>query len=304
MSKMLGNKNKFDYRGVLSKVTGMDRGLVFSLSLHAAVIVFALVGLPDFSNKQDILPPAIEVDFVNVEKERQVQKQIKEEAREEEEKPEVKQKNIAREEVREPVTAGAVPTLKPEPRPKAKPKPKPKPKLTRQQQIRHQIRPAMRPRPPKRFQSSKIAELIDRSIKKEETVQPKNKPVKKKAAPKKEKPAPKRPVIDGLAARLQAAAYRDAFVAKINSCWNRPKGLKDSDTMSVPVRVYYNSQGDLVRLPELLDKAYQDPSKPFRRAYGDSVIRAITTCGTVSEAIPLVQEGNRYFDITFRPPTQ
>ncbi|WND01883.1 hypothetical protein QGN29_10000 [Temperatibacter marinus] len=292
-------KETLNMQTILTAIKNMDRGLAFSLALHGGIVTVALVGLPELTSKRPPVPEPIQIDFVKVEKERKIVKkaeETREEPQEEKRKP-----SYAKNEAVAALTPDAMPTLKPA-KPAKKLKPKPKPKVTKQMRLRNSIRPKMKPKPPKRFKSSKIAELIDRSLKEETKETPKPKKKAKKPKAKIKEPKKKAPSFEGLAGRIRAAAIRDAIAYKLNNCWNRPKGLKNSEDMAAPIRLYLNLQGELARKPIMLDGDYDDAAQPFKRVFGDSVIRAAMSCGKFEEAIPIIKAGNKYFDITFRPP--
>lgn len=281
---------------------GADKGLIFSLVFHAAVFSTAVFGLPDMDRDLDAVRQPVSVEIIRIEKERVSEEKQEAEVKAPESEPEPEQRSVAKDEAPAALTPDAVPTLeKSKPQAVPTPKPRKKPELTAQQKLVAKVRPRSKPKPPKRFDVNKLSEYIDRSI--EEEKPEVKKPVERdKKQAKTSDSKPKKDVFEGLEGRLRAASITDAIRVKLENCWNRPKGLKNSETMAVAVRMFLNSQGGLAKMPEILDDNYTDPSQPFRQVFGESVMRAITTCGTFEEAVPLIKEGNRYFDITFRPP--
>ena len=154
---------------------GGNLGWILSALLHIGVAVVALLGLPELSRSLPEPPPTIAIEFVKIDEQtRQKQPEAKEEQVETEQEP---QKNYAAAENTPPPVADAVPTLekaKPEPKPvKALPKPEPKPEVSEARKLATNIVPRSKPKAPSRLKSSRIADLIDRSIKEEKQIAPK-----------------------------------------------------------------------------------------------------------------------------------
>lgn len=281
-------------------------GWGLSATLHISVVVVALVGLPSFQKERPAPPPPIAIDFVKIaEKDQVVEPQPEQVAQE----PEVRQQpqpNFAREEVAAQAPSEAVPLPDAKPQPVAeKPKPKPKPQASERQRLVARVAPRSKPKAPSRLKSSRIAALIDRSIKEEQENTPKTEEVKEAKAktPKKEeaKPDP----FANMRARIATATFVTALQNKMAGCWNLPTGAKGVQDMRVMMKISIGSEGNLLRPPEPVNAGdLNAPENAFYRVFVESAKRAVIRCAPFPEAVDYLRETRQEYILFNFDPTQ
>jgi len=267
-------------------------GWGLSAALHVSVAVVALVGLPSFQKERPAPPPPIAIEFVKIaEQDRIASPQPEQQAQE----PVVRQQqqpNFAREEVAAEAPADAVPLpdAKPE-RVVERPKPTPKPEVTERQRLVARVAPRSKPKPPSRLKSSRIAALIDRSIKEEQENTP---PVEEEVEDKTPEPAKEEPQADPFAnmrARIATATFVTALQNKMSGCWNLPTGAKGVQDMNVLMKISIGSDGSLLRPPEPMNAGnLNDPENAFFRVFVESAKRAVIRCAPFPEAVDYLRE--------------
>ncbi|GHF22467.1 hypothetical protein GCM10017044_15970 [Kordiimonas sediminis] len=270
-------------------------GWILSVALHVGVVTVAMVGLPSFRKDRPAPPPPIAVDFVRIAEQTQIvapEPEVETETVQEEVQP-----KYAREEYTAPAPAESVPlpTPKPEvkaPKPEPKPEPKPDPKVVERQRLVAAVTPQAKPKPPSRFQTKSIADLIDRSKKEETKPTPKTEAAKTpKAEPAKVDP------FAGLRGRIATARLVDALSQKLARCWTFPSGAKGVAEMQVTVRIWLRPDGDLSRPPQFVKTG--DMSDGFYRSFAESAQRAVQLCAPYTETIEYVKSGRNYIDFKF-----
>lgn len=271
-------------------------GLIYSLGLHAVVVTTVWVGMPFLSNDRDI-PSTIpmEIEFIDVTEET-VAPAPAEEAPKEQPKPTPqKETKYAAAEAPAPAPTEAVPTLEAVKKEiKKTPKPSAKPVLTARQKLTARVRPNSKPKPPSRFKTTRLAALIDKSVKKEvqKTIEAEDEP-KLKAPPK-----AKVQSFSALKAKLATAALQDALKSQIYGCWNIPSGVKDVHTMQVKVRVFLRPDGNLLRQPQYVDAGdLNAKGREGYRTFAESARRAVQLCAPY-ERLP-VDRYDEWKDIEF-----
>lgn len=267
-------------------------GWAMSVSLHVGVAVVALVGLPDFSVDRPSPPAPIAVEFVKIGEKTQVVAPEPEKTPQEQAPSSRQQPNYAREEVaaNAPSDAVPLPDAKPE-REVLKPKPKPKPEVTERQRLVARVRPNSKPKPPSRLKSSRIAALIDRSMKEEQEQAPQDEEEKEEKVEQKEEAKPD--LLAGIRGRMAMASLQDALSNKMSSCWTFPTGAKGVQDMNVKLRIWVGSGGELLRPPEYVDVGnLNDPDRAFFRVFAESARRAVQLCAPYPEAVEFLQQTN------------
>lgn len=276
-------------------------GWTMSAALHVGVVVVAFVGLPDFSRERPLPPPPISIEFVKIDKQTQVvAPKVEEEVQE---RAVEKQPNYAREEVVAEAPAEAVPLPDQKPvRQVTKPKPKPKPEVTERQKLVARATPRSKPKPPLRLKSSRIAALIDRSIKEEQEEAPKVEEDKEEKVEQK-KDEKKPDLFAGLRGTIATASLMDALQQKVYRCWNIPTGAKGVQDMRVDVSVRLSAEGDIVGQPKFLNAGdLNDPSRAFFRVFAESARRAVQLCAPYAEASDYIREtGQNEIIFKFNP---
>jgi len=256
-------------------VNDAQAGLIYSLGLHVTVVTVAWVGLPFLDSNRDDIPAPIIVEFVEVgEQTSAPPPKVEAVEKKEEPKPKEEQKFAAREDVRPPASSEAVPTLEAAKKEKVATPAPIKPQLTEREQVAKRIKPSFKPKPPSRFKSSKIAALIDKSVKKEQETL-KNEEEKTKF----EVPDAKKPLFTDLKSRLAIAALQDAITSQMYSCWSIPSGVKDVHTMQVMIRVQLRPDGSLLRQPQFVgDVDLNGAGQEGFRTFAESARRAVQSC--------------------------
>ncbi len=249
----------------------MRKSIVFSAIFHIVLAAVIFFGVDLFDEE----PPVITVvELVEYE-------EIAEEAAsveppeiepdpipepEPEEAPEPEPEEVA--EV--PARAEEAPAPEPEPEPEVAPvaKTPEKPKLVTQDIPN--IRPRTKPKPPSRFDTNRIAALLDKRQEEAKPQAPKTLQPKKPAAPNK----PKRTSIQDQRVR---ASIQQAIASQISNCWNPPVGASYAETLIVKIHIYLRPDGNLIRAPEILDKNRMARDSFFRAA-AEAARRAIQRC--------------------------
>ncbi len=239
------------------------------------VITLFTVGVPMFPRDAPNVPVPIAIEFIAIaQKTEQVAKEAEKEAPDDASKRQV----YARAEATPDAALDAVPLPAPaKSKPVPKLKPKPKPEVIKRKRLRSQVQPRMKPKPPSRLKTSKLAALIDRSIKeeKDESLIDKEKLAEKKAEEK------DKPRLGDLAGKLATASLIDAFADKVSTCWNVPSGAKGVDQMRVRISVLLHRDGQLAGVPKIMDTAHMDDG--FFRVFAESTQRAVRLCAPYTD---------------------
>lgn len=254
--------------------TGVRTAVIVSVIVHAAVITFAVVGLPRFVTRDFEEPVVIPVELVTEISERPAPPppkpvEIEEEPEPEPEpepQPEPKPEMAAAPPAPEPE---AVPLPKPEP---PKPEPKPEPEKPKPQT------PAVKPRPkpdaPSRFDPNRLSALLDKKLK--EDPPPAKEPHKpldlsKILKSREPSPQPQRSQIDS---RQAAAGLADLVRQQVYPCWSVPAGARYAEELKVEIKVHLLPTGALARAPEVVDAPRMARDDAFRIA-AESARRAL-----------------------------
>ena len=149
------------------------------------------------------------------------------------------------------------------PEPKARPKPRVIPTTA----------PRSKPRPPSRFDASKVAALIDKSIKEDapppqETVEKKEDELEK---------AVERVQPNSVQARIATATLAQAMNSKIRECWNVPTGAMNARDLKVTIQIMLSPNGELMRPPVVANRSRMN-SDEFYRVAAESAVRAVIRC--------------------------
>ncbi|GAK32695.1 ribonucleases G and E [alpha proteobacterium Q-1] len=275
-------------------------GLALSALVHLGLLAVIVFGLPRFSRPPPDMAEIVPVSFVEIADVTRTDAPQPEPEPEPEPapEPEPEQAYAANEPAPAPAPADAVPLPqeKPapeqEPKPEIKPAPEPKPTPPR---ARIDVAPRAKPRPPSRFDASKVAALIDRSIKEEA---PPPQPQKDDAETQKE--AERQKSITALSDRVATATLQAAIRQRVQECWYLPSGGKDVADMQVRIRIYLRQDGQLLRPPQFIDAGdMSGPGREFYRIFAESARRAVQNCEPY-ENLPLAQYDLwRQIDFTF-----
>lgn len=163
------------------------------------------------------------------------------------------------------------------------------------------VRPQSKPKPPSRLKSSRIAALIDRSMKEEQEQAPEAEEKQEEKVEQKE--AEKKPdLLAGLRGKIATASMMDALRQKVEQNWVFPRGAKGIETMQVTIRIWLRPDGSLARQPEFVGAGdLNDPSRSYFRVFAESARRAVQLSAPFPEVMPFLTAGQRYIDFVFNP---
>ncbi len=244
-------------------------GLIASLVFHAAVFGAFFVPLPGFLTRDDRPADVISVEFITIDE----VNRITEPEQKPEPEPEPEQK--AAEQPPEQKAAPEPPRQMAEavPPPDAEIIKKPEPEVQEKPRVIPATAPRTKPRPPSKFDASRIAALLDKSVK-EDTPPPQEteeQPQDKLAD------AVERVQPNVLQARVATATISSAMNSKIRECWNVPTGAKDARDLNVMILINLSLEGELIRPPRVIDRSRMNNDE-FYRIAAESALRAVIRC--------------------------
>lgn len=238
----------------------INLSLVASILFHGAIIYIAATGLPLFKREFPTPPRPVSVELITVDEMRRLKEEPKPAPREE-------QKAAPARKVVQPQAENAVPL------PNVQPKTKPDPELIKRKILAQQATPHTKPRPPSNFDSSKIAALIDRSIKEK---------------PQEAEPVDREKILEeavessralDMNARIMTASIEDYVRQKMRECWSVPSGAKSAEDLVVVLMVRLNPEGYLIGPPRIVDRARMfQPGNEYFRIAAESASRAVRLC--------------------------
>jgi outer membrane biosynthesis protein TonB len=253
----------------------MGKSTFISATLHAAILLFALVAFP--AAKMEHMPMvAIPIDLATPSEVTKIKAGTKDEKSEDlltgkkEEKPQA---------VKEAAQ-------KPEPQPEAKPKPEPPKEAAKPEAKNPEVKkaeakmPEEKPKPKKHaeakkpapkpdakrdFNTDRIAALLNKIPDAAEEPAP--------VIPADEPPKKVRGQSDGTQTSMSVNEI-DALRARIAQCWSPPPGGLGAEQIVVKLRLKLNEDGTLVGYPTIANRG----SSPFFQAAADSAVRAVYQC--------------------------
>jgi outer membrane biosynthesis protein TonB len=274
----------------------MRRSLIASLAFHAAILIAALVVLPNPDAFKIDPQPAIQVDISKISDTTKLMNTVKSEEPSKEQ-PVVKKSEavdpvtpapkVAKKEVKAVKKASAEPTP-PEPKPEppkkdeAKTAPPPDPKLLKDL-IKETVTDTP---PPKKEEPKKVAEKPKEKPKIPEKKQPKLDPdqiaaflnkVDESKAPEQPSDQTAKPVagianLKGTDSELSATIIQ-ALVQRVRECWNVPAGAREANVI-VKVHFGLNIDGSVIGVPEVLNPS----ADPLFDATARSAVAAVIDC--------------------------
>ncbi len=242
----------------------MKQSVAVSVLFHIVVAGTITYGLPSVDRTLHLPPPAIPVEIVKIDDvRRSTQKQTEKKA---DSRPvSAKAQPKASTKVASKSTDSVpLPDAKPRKKPKQDDKPEAAPSLS--------VTPRTKPSERKSLDTNRLAALIDRSIKDDPAPQVDT----RKELEKKLEEAIDKPIETSLMARQATAELEDAIRQRVEKCWIVPAGAKASDKQVIPIRLWLNTDGTLLRQPQLMDKSGM--SDNFYRAAAESALRAVRMC--------------------------
>jgi hypothetical protein len=312
-----------------------------SATLHAAIFVLAIWGLPELYDARQLEIAPIVVDLVEVAEETTPQPVPEPEPPE----PEVKTAEVEPEPPKpeppkapppppepppppppepelvkapppppppepEPLKLAPPPEPEPVPEPAKKvalappepaPAPKPKPKPP-QKKVKPTPKPAAKPkRKTEDFNADRIAALLDKKIKEKPRKRLPPEPEAQKVAALS---APPQVAPRRLATQALTLSEKDAIRLQIERCWSVPAGARDAENLRVKIRIYLNPDGSLRQPPEIVDSARMErPGEEFYRSAAESARRAVLNprCSPLQNLPVSKYERWREIELTFDP---
>jgi hypothetical protein len=251
-----------------------SKGRVYSAVLHAAFLLTAIIGLPDFlTPKPPEEPIAISVELLPITNVSNVKPADK--PPEPEEKPE--EKPAEQKKPSPPVKTAEAPP--PPPAPDAVPLPDPEKKKEPEKEKKPEEKPKAEKPPEKKKEKPKEDPLaaILKSVK--TTAQKEQTDTKKKDSKPTETPSDKKAVSSNYNPNLpMTMSEKDAIMSQISKCWSVPAGVKDAQTLVVVVNAEYNQDGSVIRAEVARESMGRYNSDLFFRAAADAAVRAVQRC--------------------------
>jgi len=240
-------------------VGDLKLGLVASVMLHGVFLYMSTAGFPLFNRDFPTPPRPLPVELINIEEfTRQTEPEKQAVVKEQQTAP---SRRIAQKQPEDAI-----------PLPNVKPNKKPDPDFIKRKTLTNTVTPNTKPKPPSNFDTSKIAALIDRSIK-ETTAE---------TDPEREKlleSAVQDSQVQDIDARVRTASYEDYIRAKMLECWSVPAGAPDAADMQVTLIFSLTQEGAIMGTPRIREqnRLFQ-PGNEYYKIFAESAARAIRLC--------------------------
>lgn len=146
-------------------------------------------------------------------------------------------------------------------------------------------KPPVPKQPEQKFDPTKIAALLD-----------KRDPTRAAATGSELNRTPGLGVANGMAAQLSQSEM-DAFMRRVQSCWNVPVGAEDASELKVVFRVQFRRDGAVSGGPDIV----MGTGTPLGKAYADSGRRAVLQCQPYTMLRPEKYDTWKDLEVEFRP---
>lgn len=274
----------------------MRRSVGFSIGVHVAAILLALIGLPFLRQKPMELPPPVPVDVVSevptttkIAEPKPVEKPTPEPPKPPPELKPMPVPQVAQVATPDPLPTPDLPELKKPPAapPKDPLAPLKMPDLakveTESETVNTPKLELKKKEPPKEQAPKKPEPSMDSVLKNLAKIQPQ--PEKSDQPPQKNAP-PAKPQASALAqlADKLSAGEEDALRHQIQGCWNVPVGARDAQNLVIELDVQVNPDRT-VRAVRVVDQGRM-ASDSFFRAAADSAVRALRNPACNPLALP------------------
>lgn len=270
------------------------KGRLYSAMLHGVVLLFSIIGLPDFlTPKPPEEPVAISVELLPITNVSNVKPA--EQPPEPEQKPEPKE--AEQKKPSPPVkTAEAAP---PPPPPDAVPNPdqpkKKEEKKPEQKKPEDQKQAEKKKEKPKEDPLAAILKSVKKTAQKEQKEDKKNSKAEDTASPNKSVSSNYNPAMP------MTMSEKDAIMSQISKCWSVPAGAKDAQNLVVVVNAEYNQDGSYIRAEIARESMGKYQSDPFFRAAADAAVRAVQRCSPLAGLPADKFETWRQMELRFDP---
>ncbi|MCF8475131.1 MAG: hypothetical protein K9G26_10580 [Emcibacter sp.] len=249
----------------------MRTSIIISIVFHVSVMLLGFIGLPMLHRDRPVEMKTIPIEVISIGEMTKLKAQEKEPEPTKREEPEKKSEPERKVEMPpEPpklVSTMPLPDIKAKPKPKEKPVENKKPVQTAENRI-----PKVTPKPkPSRFNTGKLAALLDKREKSEPDIIEKLE----------NKEYGQEKIISDVDIRQQTLSIIDAIDKHIydNQCWNIPAGAKGAEGLRVSIRMRLDIDGRLIGSPKIVDASRMDaPGQEYFRTAAESALRAVLKC--------------------------
>ena len=240
----------------------MTKGLIFSITFHALMILLTVLTLPFMLREPIDLPPIVSVELIQISDKTNIAYAPK--ARKVIEKVKEEEKRI--------VSEQAPPSAKAKEKPDRIPLPdekKDEKKLVEKKQNPEEIKPQIRQssefEKKEIIDTNQIAALIDKA--KEEAA------VTEKTSEKLTQSNVKNSFATGL-----TLSQEDALRAQIFGCWSVPLGLPYDTDLLVRIKLNLKKDGTILKSEILDHERMNKPGQKFYKILAESALRAVRLC--------------------------
>ena len=240
----------------------MTKGLLFSITFHAVMILLTILTLPFMLRQPVDLPPIVSVELIQISDKTNIPFAPK--ARKVIEKVKEEEKRVVSEQAPPSAKAKEKPDRIPLPNEK-----KDKKKLVEKKQNPEEIKPQIRQssefEKKELIDTDQIAALIDKA--KEEAA------VTEKISNKLTQSSVKNSFATGL-----TLSQEDALRAQIFGCWSVPLGLPYDENLLVRIKLKLKKDGTIMKSEILDHQRMNKPGQKFYKVLAESALRAVRLC--------------------------
>jgi len=240
----------------------MTKGLLFSITFHAVMILLTILTLPFMLRQPVDLPPIVSVELIQISDKTNIPFAPK--ARKVIEKVKEEEKRVVSEQAPPSAKAKEKPDRIPLPNEK-----KDKKKLVEKKQNPEEIKPQIRQssefEKKELIDTDQIAALIDKA--KEEAA------VTEKISNKLTQSSVKNSFATGL-----TLSQEDALRAQIFGCWSVPLGLPYDTDLLVRIKLNLKKDGTISKSEILDHERMNKPGQKFYKILAESALRAVRLC--------------------------
>jgi len=240
----------------------MTKGLLFSITFHAVMILLTILTLPFMLRDPIDLPPILSVELIQISDKTNIPFAPK--ARKVIEKVKKEEKRVVSEQAPPSAKAKEKPDRIPLPNEK-----KDKKKLVEKKQNPEEVKPEIRQsseiEKKEIIDTNQIAALIDKA--KEEAALEQN------TADKLTQSSVKNSFVTGL-----TLSQEDALRAQIFGCWSVPLGLPYDTNLLVRIKLNLKKDGTVLKSEILDHERMNKPGQKFYKILAESALRAVRLC--------------------------
>ena len=250
----------------------MKNALTISGLFHVVLLVTAAMEIPWFDSVENSEMVIIPVEILQFAKETRT-KEIAKFPNIEREKPKPPEKRPIRQAKLPPPPPKMLSTM---PLPNQVQRPTKNIKVADLRSVAPEISQREKPKPPSRYNSDRIAQLLNKVPKKENVIEQLS-----------DRLGSQDQQATSLDVRRQVMSISSAIQKKIeDQCWNPPSGALDAGSLKVRVKFYLTQEGKLARPPVADDYVRMAGSM---KVAADSALRAVRMCAPYSD-LKLPQE--------------